>query len=800
MLQNDRIITISSAGNRKSANWPPSTLMWSELVEKLRTPVRSTETLSEYLAMKKGQQDELKDVGGFVAGTFTGSRRKATAVSGRDIITLDLDNISAGGTQEILRRVEALGCGYCAYSTRKHYEAAPRLRILLPLNRTVSADEYEPIARKAAEWIGIEFCDKTTFEAARLMYWPSCCSDSAYIYIYGDKPFLYADGILALYSDWHNTSEWPQAPGAKEDFGRLLKKQEEPTSKAGIVGAFCKIYNIYRAMDELIPGEYISTDIPDRYTYASGSTTGGAVIYENGSFLYSHHATDPCGGKLVNAFDLVRLHKYGALDDEAKPDTPNNRLPSYIAMCEFAIKDTDVAALLNKERYDKAVEVFGETPAENDDLNWISKLAVSANSGQIQKTADNVLIILENDPLLKGRILYDEFSKRGVAADTLPWDPQHPGFRPWNDNDDKGARWYFEKMYNITGKDRISDALGICGNNHSYNEVKNYLYSIEWDGAPRLDTLLIDYLGAADTPYTRAVTRKSFTAAVARALDPGCKYDTMPILSGPQGIGKSTLLAKMGRKWFTDGLKTFEGKEAAEIIQGVWIVEIGELAAMSRTEVERVKQFLSQQIDRFRAAYGRHAQEYPRCCVFFGTSNNSEYLRDATGGRRFWPVDVGLNKAVKSVFRDLDGEIDQLWAEAVAYWRLGEPLYLSGDIENTAKREQERHRQQSAREGIIIDFLEQEVPEEWRSWDLPKRLMYLQGGLKTESRMIKRDRVCAHEIWCEALGCDIRNIRNSDSAEINSIIAMQKGWRRMEKTAKFKYCGTQRGFERVNDS
>ncbi len=170
MLQNDRIITISSAGNRKSANWPPSTLMWSELVEKLRTPVRSTETLSEYLAMKKGQQDELKDVGGFVAGTFTGSRRKATAVSGRDIITLDLDNISAGGTQEILRRVEALGCGYCAYSTRKHYEAAPRLRILLPLNRTVSADEYEPIARKAAEWIGIEFCDKTTFEAARLMY------------------------------------------------------------------------------------------------------------------------------------------------------------------------------------------------------------------------------------------------------------------------------------------------------------------------------------------------------------------------------------------------------------------------------------------------------------------------------------------------------------------------------------------------------------------------------------------------------------------------------------------------------
>ena len=800
MLNNDKIITVSTAGSRKATSWPPSTLMWSELVARLQTPTRGTETLGEYLSMKKGQQDELKDVGGFVAGTFSGSRRKASAVAGRDVLTLDLDNIPANGTQDVLRRVEGLGCGYCVYSTRKHHEAAPRLRVLLPLDRTVNADEYEPIARKAASWIGMELCDKTTFEAARLMYWPSCCSDSDYIYLFGDKPFLYADGVLGMYEDWHNASQWPQVPGVQEDFTRLLKKQESPVEKSGVVGAFCRSYDIYHAMDELIPGEYSPTDIPDRYTYVGGSTTGGAVVYDNGLFLFSHHATDPCSGKLVNAFDLVRLHKYGALDDEAKPDTPANKLPSYTAMCEFAVKDTYVSALLNTERYQKAVEAFSEPQTADgnnaDTMNWISKLAVSPTSGQIQKTADNVLIILENDPLLKGRILYDEFAKKGVAADTMPWDLTHPGFRAWNDNDDKGARWYLEKTYGITGKDKITDALGLCGNNHSYNEVKDYLNGLTWDGIQRLDTLFIDYLGAADNAYVRAVTRKSFAAAVARALDPGCKYDTMPILTGPQGIGKSTLLNKMGRKWFTDSLKTFEGKEAAEIIQGVWIVEIGELAALNRVENERVKQFISQRIDRFRAAYGRHVQEYPRCCVFFGTSNNGEFLRDTTGGRRFWPIDTGITAPTKSVFKDLDAEINQLWAEAAVYWRLGEALFLSGELEAAAKEEQEQHRERSTKEGLIIDFLEQEVPEDWGSWDLTRRLMYWQGGVKYEGRTEQRSKVCALEVWCEALGNDPRAIRNSDAAEINGIISMQKGWKRMKSAVRFGHCKTQRGFEK----
>ncbi|QEY33719.1 virulence-associated protein E [Caproiciproducens galactitolivorans] len=803
MLQYDRQITISTGNSRNATRWPAQTLYLSDLYDKLRTPLRGTETLDVYLKMSKAQQDSLKDVGGFVGGiVHGGGRRKGNAIDGRDILTLDLDHIPAGGTNDVLRRVDGLGCGYAVYSTRKHSPDAPRLRIILPLDRTVTADEYEPIARMTANLIGIGMCDPSTFEASRLMYWPSCCCDSQYVFTYGDKPFLSADGMLALYPDWHDINAWPQVPGVQDTHKRLAAKQGDPTQKSGVVGAFCRTYNIYDVMEKFLPGIYEPVDnSSERYTYTGGSTTGGAIVYDNGTFLYSHHATDPAGGKLCNAFDLVRYHLFSDKDDDAKPDTPTNRLPSYTAMCELAVADAAVAALLNKERYENATKDFtnDSASAENETPeDWMKLLQVSPQTGVPAKTTDNILIILENDPLLKGRIQYDEFAKRGIVADTLPWDLSHPGRRTWNDNDDKGARWYMEKIYGITGKDKVTDALGLCGNNHSFNEVKDYLNSLQWDGVPRLDRLFIDYLGAADTEYVRAVTRKSFTAAVARALNPGCKYDTMPILTGPQGIGKSTLLNKMGRKWFTDGLKTFEGKEACELIQGVWIVEIGELEAFNKSEVGRIKQFLSQRVDRFRAAYGRHVQECPRCCVFFGTSNNGEYLRDPTGGRRFWPVDLAITQPTKSVFKDLDNELDQLWAEAVTRWKLGEPLYLSGELEKAAKEEQESHREHSTREGIIIDFLEQKVPEDWDSWDLQRRLMFWNGGEKNpELKLVERRKVCALEIWCEALGNDIRAIKNSDSAEINAIIAMRKDWKRMKSPGKFGYCKAQRGFEKV---
>lgn len=805
-MQHDRKITITVGNNRKSINWQPQIIMLSEFYEKLRIPSRSTETMQEYLALKKSEQDDRKDIGGFVAGSLAGPRRRAGVVTGRDIITLDFDTIPPGGTPEILKRVDALGCGYCIYSTRKHAPASPRLRILLPLDRSATADEYEPCARYMAASIGIEFADPTTFEATRLMYWPSCCADSEYVFVFGDKPMLSVDGLLEALNqtigDWRDISKWPQVPGADNAYKKMAMKQSDPLSKSGVVGAFCRTYDIYGAMDTYLDGIYEPVDNSrGRFTYLGGSTTGGAVVYDNGMFLYSHHSTDPCCGRLVNAFDMVRLHKFGDRDDGADPNTPTNRLPSYTLMCNLAVDDVRVSRQLAKERADSAVSDFtGLTSAaigdsEEGGFEWTQNLELNNQTGTIKATIDNIWLILENDPNLKGKFALNEFAGRGEILGDLPWSAFEKR-RGWNDNDNQGLYWYFEKVYKITGNGKIDGALSLHSDKHKFNDVRNYLSSLTWDGHPRLDTLFIEYLGAEDKPYTRAVTRKAFVAAVARAMEPGCKYDTMLILAGPQGIGKSTLLDKMSKGWFNDGIRTFEGKEASELLQGVWLVEIGELDAFRQTDVARIKQFLSLRADRFRAAYGRHVKDIPRCCVFFGTTNTSAFLRDRTGNRRFWPVDVGVQPRIKTVWEYLDDEVDQIWAEAVMRWRLGESLFLTGQLEAEAREVQESHREVSSKEGIILDFVDRPVPVDWQKWNLDKRRMFLNGTVEGEVELVPRDRICALEVWCEAFGGQPKDFRYSESSEINDILRAMPGWEKTPNGLRFGYCGYQRGFLR----
>lgn len=798
-MQYNRKLQISTAGSRKATHWLKSDIMWSEFAEKLKTPVRGTETLEQYLAFPKSQQDELKDVGGFVGGTLKGDRRKAADVTGRDLITLDLDNIPAGQTDDILRRVDGLGCAAAVYSTRKHSGYAPRLRVIIPVDRTGTADEYEPAARKLAALIGIEFCDPTTFEASRLMYWPSCCSDSQYVAEVYDKPFCSLDGVLGMYGDWRDISQWSQVPGADAIERRRLAKQENPLSKRGIIGAFCRTYTITQAMEKFIPGMYEETAMPGRYTYTGGSTVGGAVVYDGDLFLYSHHATDPCGGQLVNAFDLVRLHMFGDKDNDAKDGTPAAKLPSFVLMSRLAQDDKPVSELLSKERYEQAKAAFetpaagAETPVPDYDLSWLSKLTKDGN-GRYEKTINNAVIVLENDPLLKGRIVTDEFASCGMVLGRVPWD-QRDEKRRWTDVDDAGFYRYVEVFYGLTGREKLDHALLIVSAQNKINDVKHYLQELEWDGVPRVDTLLVDYLGADDTPYTRAVIRKALCAAVARAVVGGVKYDYMPIFTGPQGIGKSTFLAILGKQWFSDSLTTFEGKEAAELIQGTWINEVGELSAFTKQETQVVKQFLSKTEDIYRAAYGRRTDKYPRRCVFFGTSNDSEFLKDMTGNRRFWPVDVGLHPAKKSVWKELPQEVDQVWAEAYARWAAGEELYMPKNLEAAVVEQQETHREASGKEGLIMDFLNKPVPISWNQMDLVKRRMFLSGGMHVEEKLVLRDKICAVEIWTECFGGDLKHMKRSDSMEINNILLHGK-WQRIKTPRDFGPYGQQRGFIR----
>ena len=822
-LTNDRQIEISTGRSRKDTAWQPQITTIGELWQRLQTPLRGAEKLAEYLRLPKGMQDDKKDCGGFVAGKLIGGRRKKNAVQSREIITLDMDAVQAYGTEPLLERLHGLGCAWCVYSTRKHTPVHPRLRVLIPLDRAVGPDEYEAIARKIADLIGIQMCDPSTFEAHRLMYWPSCCADTEYVYKYEDAPLAQADSLLAMYANWHDMTEWPVVPGTTTTQA-LAARQGDPETKPGIVGAFNRTYDVPAAMEKFIPGIYepVAND-ENRYTYTGGSTTGGAVLYDDGKFLYSHHATDPCGGKLVNAFDMVRLHLFGDKDDSAPAGAAITQLPSYHMMLERAKDDNAVAALIAQERAHEAMaelDAMGlsnaqerppEAPAataapvppeqpelteEQQLAEVIRKLDKQPRTGQIKSTIDNVRLILENDPRLKGRFALNQFAGRGEVLGRLPWTSSDHR-RLWSDTDSNGLYWYLEKVYGVTGRGNIDAALDIHAAAHAFNEVQDYLGRLVWDGKPRLDTLLVDYLGAINDAYTRAVTRKALVAAVARAMEPGCKFDNMLILCGPQGCGKSTLLDKISRGWFNDSIRTFEGKEASELLQGVWIVEVAELDAFRRTDVSRIKQFLSLRADRYRAAYGRNVSELPRRCVFFGTCNVVDFLQDTTGNRRFWPIDVSPERREHAPWDLTEETISQIWAEAVNRWRLGEPLYLDGEIERMAQRRQEIHREADVSEGVIQDFVSQQVPKDWAAWPIDKRRDYWAGTLHGDvGELVPRERVCVAEVWCEAMGGQIRDLRNTDARRINAVLDRMTEWERTDGPIAQGPYKRQRGFIR----
>lgn len=667
MMTNDRKIIISAGASRVAKVWTRQTLLLSELYTRLATPARGTEALETYLSLPKNQQDTLKDVGGFVGGALNGPRRKAGAVAGRDILTLDLDHVPAGGTADVLRRVEALGCGYCVYSTRKHSPAAPRLRVILPLDRTATADEYEACARKLADMIGIDMADPSTFEPSRLMYWPSCCADSEYIYQAGDKALLSTNGVLGLYDDWHNVASWPQVPGADKAPKHLATRQGDPEEKQGAIGAFCRTYDVLQAVDKFLPGVYEPVPgFDDRYTYTGGSTTGGAVIYDGGKFLFSHHATDPCGGRLVNSFDLVRLHKFGDQDDDAAPGTPTNRLPSSTSMLDLCRQDTAVSDLLHKERGAEILEAFQKAETGNP---------VTGNDAELAMFLGG----------LKGEVLTTDVIRRLVALlgiqiklNDVTWHVELSGYpRTWS-RANAGNLLPVPlldrlKLAGVKGaaKNTVADCLDVIAEECRFNPVTKMFQNTQWDYADRV-TELYDIWGVTD-PLSQTLIRKWLLQCVAMAYNDEYSpqgADGVLVLQGDQGLGKTSALRQLVPlpRMFKEGAKLdLRNKDTYMQALNSWICELGELDRTTSRDSAGLKAFLTQDMDEYRTPYAHNAVQRPRRTSFCGTVNPGEYLIDDTGNRRFWTVPVEYIDLDRLFAITNDWKM-QLWAQmAVEY-------------------------------------------------------------------------------------------------------------------------------------
>lgn len=823
---------IATAGSRTSRRWKTIDVSWDWLLERLRTPKRTGETMREYRSMSRDEQSARKDVGGFVGGALSGGRRTAAAVTERWLVTLDADAASPGDWDNFTALWD---CRACLYSTHSHTPEAPRLRWVIPLRRAVTPEEYPAVARKVAEWIDIEQMDPTTYQPERLMYWPSCPEDGEYVFREQDGPILDPDSVLAEYGAggaWRDASLWPISEKETTVVLREARRQGDPETKPGIVGKFCRAFDIDAAIERFLPGVYIPCELPSgqpRYTYAAGSSSGGAVVYEDGKFLYSHHATDPAGGMLCNAFDLVRVHKFGELDADCQQQEITRR-PSYQAMCAFVTGDeacrraflaehlaeadadfADMGEVAGRDKPDaaqagtpeqtaagKQADTAARTHApaqeqeQTPDDTWLAELGVNRKTGEADSTITNAALILRNDPRLRGAFAINQFSMRPVVRRDLPWRRAKDGDL-WEDADDANLLLYMEQTWRLVGENKIRNAWTVVANENAYHPVREYLDGLCWDGTERLDTLLVRYMGAEDTPYTRAVTRKWMTAAVKRMYQPGCKFDAMLVLVGAQGIGKSRLAAILSRGWFTDSLTCMDGKEAYEAIRGSWIIEVAELAAARRSEQEAQKKFISSQVDTYRPAYGRNVVSLPRQCVFYGSTNDMEPLKDDTGARRYWPVlCAGANHGQHI---GLEEEVDQLWAEAVMRYCEGETLWLDDRaVAEEAQATQEMMTVQDELSGQIEEYLDIPLPFNWEDRKPEERRAYIQGDTLDDHACMtcKRTRVCVVEIRVELLG-EMRATFNNDgiSRRIAAAMSRMPGWTKGKQRRRVRGYGPQ---------
>jgi len=782
---------IAVGNSRMDRKWKNRDISWQDFCAKVSVTQRTTETVEEYRKLKKGMQDSIKDVGGFVGGALREGRRKNGTVLCRSMLTLDMDYGKPGIWDEIIM-LHDFRC--CVYSTHKHTPDAPRLRMIIPLSREISEDEYPAVARMVAKEIGIDLFDDTTYEACRLMYWPSTSVNGEFFFREKDGAELDPDMYLGKYADWRDAATWPVSSRQSEAVRRSLAEQADPLTKPGVVGAFCRAYTIEEAIDTFLSDVYEPSFMNGRYDYIPADSSAGVVTYD-GKFAYSHHATDPVCGKLLNAFDLVRLHRFRDLDDKVPLDTPIGKIPSFKAMSDFAIADERVKAVYAEERRAAA-------EAEFDDEDWQTRLELD-KSGNVKDSMSNICTILRFDKNLQG-IVYNQFKGMLDVIADLPWKQVKPGF---GDTDLACAKLYFERNYGIWSPTKFKDALlAVTSAERLYHPVKEYLSSLSWDGTPRLDTLLIDYLGAEDTPYVRAVTRKTMVAAIARIYRPGIKFDSILVLNGAQGMGKSTLFALLGKQWFSDSLSISDMKDktAPEKLQGYWLLELSELNGIKKVDVEVVKSFITRTDDKYRQAYGVSVESHPRSCVIVGTTNSDGgFLRDVTGNRRFWPVRVsGHGKYHPWELT----EVDQVWAEAIEYYKQGEELFLKDAVATEAYAMQRDAMETDDREGIVQDYLDRLLPEGWDNFDLYQRRNYLAGsefGGDQHEGTVQRTRVCAMEVWCECFGKPRETLKKTDSYEIEGILFKLGGWQRYAGNAQGKLripgYGVQKAYVRVAD-
>lgn len=746
---------------------------------------------------------------------------------------------------------------FYAHTTRKHRPDNPRLRIYLLPKGDFASEKYDAVSRILAELIdpSMDSIDDVSFRSAQMMFKPSVSKDQEYLAWHNAGDVVDIETVLETFrADWRDYRNLPYSE-SRGQRRKTQEKAENPLEKRGIVGAFCRAYTVEEAMEAFIPDVYIPGDDSGnkpRYSYSEGTTSNGVVVEDDGLFIYSHHGSDPCGETLCNAFDMVRIHRFEGLDEKRKEGQSPKDWPSFKAMAELVSDDPKVKAELLQDRVDidemfddisdddeaaDELRTDGDTDIDDEIANilapsrnralpdmtkfrkpakpkkgWPQRELELNQHGQIKSSVPNLATIITNDPRFWAGIGRNEFTNKVTIRRPLrskltvvpPIDVEDTvNGEDLTDIHDVSIKAILEAEagqgkagwgLNVARGD-VADAILLVAQRWRFHPVQEYLTRLTWDGTPRIAKIGPDIFGTPRHVYYRDAILLTMVATVARVFNPGHKWDHAPILSGEQGIRKSGFLkALYGHQWSGElTAQMASNKDAVEQMMGKLCLELPELATMRRSESEDVKAFMTFTEDRVRLAYDRRMSTFKRQCVFWGTTNADEYLKDPTGNRRFWPVAV----TVPMIDTDwIEANRDQLWAEAFHHWRkmaveAGDyrriKLTMTGASLVEAQRLQDLAREEDSTENTRSQI------EAWADQVMPLSVFQSQNDALNELEsfdgepMVRRATLCARQVAVEVMGIPLDRMASNRALDssIGHALTGLNGWHRRGSRSQF---------------
>ena len=764
---------IFQAPQRDSRHWRPGKVTWGELQDWMANPAPN------------------KACGNYVLGTFvkstvthpkadntcTNYHRTKMSVRTRGALTLDVDHPEEG-----FESLVELSLPYAAamHSTHSSTKRAPRYRLIVPLSRPVAPDEYYVAAGAVMQALGEGNFDPGSNQPERYMFKPGTSEPTSYYHHVFDGPIADVDQLLADFDP--DLSKLP-AP-------KVHKNKRDPFAIEGTMGAFNRAYEDFAALIEAydLPYEESGTD---RWKLVGASAAAGMGVVQPG-LVFSHHANDPAYGQTCSAFDLARLHLFGDLDADAASGTPVNRLPSHKAMLEAATQDVRVVQELVGKDFAAEMEATAEA-IETD--NWQLRFKLDASSGKPKDDIHNWDLITNNDPAFKV-LQFNEMSMSMEISGDLPWRKLVKGREVFESGDRSALALYIERRYGIrVGRGYLDDLIADKALPRRVNPVRDYLDGLKWDGKPRLETCLP---GVEVTKFTRIAARKSMVAAVARMLDPGCKWDHMLVLFGAEGKGKSEWIERMS-KGFSANLGKISDKDTLIIMQRSWIITADEGHSLRKADFDAQKEFLTRRADIFRMPYDREAGVHPRHCVIWGTTNDQVFLRKQEGNRRFLIVHCEDRMDFDLYTPEY---VDQIWAEALTLYRAGERLYLTDEESALAKDAREDFTEEDALAGVIENYLDTLVPDDWDQQSPESRQLWLLNradGFQTPGTQ-QINRVCSLQVYIEALQRPVGSQKRMELIEITNVLKALPGWRALPGNHRLPGYGPQKVYERIPEA